>query len=202
MAGLTVKQERFVAAYVGAANGNATEAARQAGYSGSDGTLGVTGHELLKNPKIAARIGAYLAEVKARGIAHKQNRVDSYVRDFDLTERVIAARARSYAAGPGGDTGLVVGQLKTVKHVDRTDDEAGERVWREEVWEYAVDAALLNERLKLRKQVAQELGEWVERGEQSIAVDARRTAEKVAAKLGLPVDVVISETTRWLEGEA
>lgn len=36
--------------------GNATEAARKAGYSGDAMTLGQTGHQLLKNPKIAEAI--------------------------------------------------------------------------------------------------------------------------------------------------
>ena len=45
---LTPKQRRFVEAY----KGNATEAARLAGYSGDDNVLGVTGYDLLRNPKI------------------------------------------------------------------------------------------------------------------------------------------------------
>jgi phage terminase small subunit len=39
---LTTKQRLFVEAFIGAANGNATEAARLAGYQGSDDTLRVT----------------------------------------------------------------------------------------------------------------------------------------------------------------
>lgn len=50
--GLTTRQRRFIEVY----NGNATEAARIAGYEGDDNTLGVTGHELLRNPKIKAEI--------------------------------------------------------------------------------------------------------------------------------------------------
>jgi len=38
-AGLTEKQRRFVEAYMGAAAGNATEAARLAGYEGDDSTI-------------------------------------------------------------------------------------------------------------------------------------------------------------------
>ena len=41
---------------MGQAAGNATEAARLAGYSGSESALGVTGHDNLKNPKIAKAI--------------------------------------------------------------------------------------------------------------------------------------------------
>jgi hypothetical protein len=57
-AALSYKQQQFVNAYLGAANGNATEAARLAGYKGSDNVLGVTGHENLRKPKIRAAIDA------------------------------------------------------------------------------------------------------------------------------------------------
>lgn len=51
---MTTKQRKFVEAYQGKANGNATEAARLAGYKGSDSTLGRVGHDNTRNPKIAA----------------------------------------------------------------------------------------------------------------------------------------------------
>lgn len=52
---LTAKQRAFVNAYL--ANGfNGTEAARQAGYSGNDNTLGVVAYENLRKPKIAAYV--------------------------------------------------------------------------------------------------------------------------------------------------
>lgn len=47
---LKPKQQAFVDHYL--ATGNATDAARLAGYSGSDNTLGQTGDENLKKPKI------------------------------------------------------------------------------------------------------------------------------------------------------
>lgn len=57
MAGeLTPKQARFVDAYMGAAAGNATEAARIAGYKGNDVTLASVGAENLRKPQIAQRI--------------------------------------------------------------------------------------------------------------------------------------------------
>lgn len=37
--------------------------------------------------------------------------------------------------------------------------------------------------------------------EQTITLDVRRAAEKVAAELGVPVDVVLSETYRMSEGD-
>jgi phage terminase small subunit len=49
---LTPKQRRFIEAYTG----NATEAARLAGYQGNDDVLGVTGFDLLRIPKIAQAI--------------------------------------------------------------------------------------------------------------------------------------------------
>jgi phage terminase small subunit len=45
---LTPKQLRFVECYVG----NATQACRDAGYVGTEGSLGVTANRLLKNAKI------------------------------------------------------------------------------------------------------------------------------------------------------
>lgn len=56
MSTLTEKQRRFVEAYMGVARGNATEAARLAGYSGGDNALGVRGSELLRNSKVMRAI--------------------------------------------------------------------------------------------------------------------------------------------------
>jgi phage terminase small subunit len=55
---LTLKQEKFIAAYLGEANGNATEAARIAGYKHP----GQYGHDLLKNREIDARIAKRVRE--------------------------------------------------------------------------------------------------------------------------------------------
>jgi phage terminase small subunit len=66
--GLTPKQQAFVAAYVGEARGNATQAARLAGYSGSDRTLQVTGHEVLSNPKVSQAIAEHREKTQAAGI--------------------------------------------------------------------------------------------------------------------------------------
>lgn len=50
---LTLKQRLFVEAYLGEAKGNATEAARLAGYKGSNKTLQVVGAENLSKPIIS-----------------------------------------------------------------------------------------------------------------------------------------------------
>lgn len=55
---LTLKQKLFIEAYVGRARGNATEAARIAGYRGDEGTLAQVGHENLRKPEIRAAMEA------------------------------------------------------------------------------------------------------------------------------------------------
>lgn len=55
---LTEKQRRFVEAYMGRAEGNATEAARLAGYSGSDETIRAVAYENLTKPHIRNAIEA------------------------------------------------------------------------------------------------------------------------------------------------
>ena len=56
MTDLTPKQQRFVEAYVWPASGNASEAARLAGYRGNPQTLRAVGHENLTKPDIAAAV--------------------------------------------------------------------------------------------------------------------------------------------------
>jgi phage terminase small subunit len=51
---LTPKQRRFIEAY----SGNGTEAARLAGYKGTDAVLGQVAYENLRKPEIAAAIKA------------------------------------------------------------------------------------------------------------------------------------------------
>lgn len=53
---LTEKQRRFVEAYMGEACGNATAAARIAGYKGNDETLSTVGTENLRKPAVTAAI--------------------------------------------------------------------------------------------------------------------------------------------------
>lgn len=54
------KQAAFVNEYL--IDFNATRAAQRAGYTGNENTLGVTGHDLLRNPKIAEVIRMRLNE--------------------------------------------------------------------------------------------------------------------------------------------
>ncbi|MCA9530489.1 MAG: terminase small subunit [Myxococcales bacterium] len=65
---LTEKQRRFVEAYVGPARGNATEAARRAGYRGSTNTLRVVGQENLLKPALVEAIAAATAAARQAAI--------------------------------------------------------------------------------------------------------------------------------------
>ena len=60
---LTLKQKLFVEAYIGPARGNGKEAARRAGYAGSDATLAQVAAENLRRPQILALINSRVEEV-------------------------------------------------------------------------------------------------------------------------------------------
>lgn len=62
---LSIKQEAFVQAYI--KTGNASEAYRQAGYSGGSAkTINEAASRLLKNSKVGARIASFLAKQEKR----------------------------------------------------------------------------------------------------------------------------------------
>lgn len=65
LVGLTEKRRRFVLAYVGEAMGNASEAARIAGYT----SPGQQGHVVLKNHEVQAALSALAATAEKRAIA-------------------------------------------------------------------------------------------------------------------------------------
>jgi hypothetical protein len=60
--GLTDKQDLFLRYYLSAANFNATEAARLAGYAGDDVTLASVGYENLRKPQIRQAVAAAMRE--------------------------------------------------------------------------------------------------------------------------------------------
>lgn len=72
MARLTTKQRLFVEAYCGPALGNATEAARLAGYKGNDVTLSSVGSENLRKPQIAEAIEQAKPEIEAVATRHER----------------------------------------------------------------------------------------------------------------------------------
>jgi phage terminase small subunit len=163
---MNAKQQVFVSAYIGPAKKNATEAARIAGYKQPQ----MHGWRLMQNDDVKAAIAAHLAAIDRQGIAHQQNRIDALVRRHRLLEQVVNERAADafVADVPGGKTGLIVKQLKRVKHIylpDPDDEDGRASVEVEDQWEAAVDTGLLKELRDHEKQVAQELGEWTEKRE-------------------------------------
>lgn len=68
MSKLTHKQQAFVDAYCGPSKGNATDAARRAGYKGSDGTLQSVGAANVLKPVIADAIASRAAQVASARI--------------------------------------------------------------------------------------------------------------------------------------
>lgn len=74
MKNLTEKQRRFVEAYTGPAKGNATAAARMAGYSGDDRALAVRGAETVRNRKVVDAIAALTASLRQAAIMTAEER--------------------------------------------------------------------------------------------------------------------------------
>lgn len=164
--GLNPKQEAFVSAYIGDAKGNATEAARIARYAEPN----VQGPRLLVNVRIQDRIADYRTKIEAEGLASQQNRIDAYNRRWRLLEQIRDERSKDdwLADVPGGSTGFVVKQLKTVKHqyIPEPNDEDGKSSsMMIETWESAVDTGFLKEFRELEKQAAHDLGQWTEKRE-------------------------------------
>lgn len=93
--------------------------------------------------------------IRAEGIANRQNRVDALSDRWNRLHQVIAARAEDLQAVPGGSTGLLVRQLKSIG--------VGEN--NQVVEEYIVDTGLLAELRNHERQAAQELGQWTEKRE-------------------------------------
>jgi hypothetical protein len=178
-----------------------------------------------RHPEFAARVqdhrDAWRQEFKDRGIAEKQNRIDAQTDRHRRMLAVIEARAQEHADVPGGDTGLLVRQVKVVKVYGASASDRGgdsdeelegqphggalrrrrsridilESLQRSvEVEEYAVDTGLLKELRELEKLTAQEVGDWTER--HLVTPDLKRLrkeAQELADELGIPVEQVLRE---------
>lgn len=68
---LTLKQRKFVDAYLGVSNGNATDAARRAGYAGNRRTLAVVGWETLRRVEVQKAIK--IVHIKVNKDVHEQH---------------------------------------------------------------------------------------------------------------------------------
>jgi len=125
-----------------------------------------------RHPEFAAKVEEHCREfaetVRSRGIARLSRRINSYLQDFEALNQIIEERGADLQDIPGGATGFIVRDYKG-KNADQPF--------------YCYDSALMRDRLALRKQLAQELGQWTERVRTdgvkvNVDVDARREGLK------------------------
>lgn len=105
-AGLTQKQLLFVESYL--LLGNATEAAKAAGYSGNRATLGAVGGENLKKPAIRAVIEERQAEIRQRSavtLEEKRQKLWAIANACQQTDPARAIRAIHELNVMDGDLG-------------------------------------------------------------------------------------------------
>jgi Helix-turn-helix of insertion element transposase len=88
-------------------------------------------------------------------IARRDKRMKALNDRWERAKRVIDARAEEHKAIPGGDSGLLVRQIKVVGH--------GKDQVRIE--EYVSDTGLMGEMRQTEKQAAVEAGQWSEKSE-------------------------------------
>lgn len=98
---------------------------------------------------------AWREAVRSHGIAVKERRILALADKVRRLEQILAERAARGGVEPGSSTGLLVRQLKA----------AGAGRHQQLVEEYVLDAPLLREYRELLRQVAQELGEWIDKRE-------------------------------------
>lgn len=114
-----------------------------------------------KDPEFQATLNRHRDVLEAvilqEGIARKAQRIKRYAERLAKLDRVIEERGSDWrmADTPGGTTGLIVRQLKSI----------GVGAHNREVEEFVVDTGLLREIRELEKQAAQELGQWIDKGE-------------------------------------
>lgn len=121
----------------------------------------VTLYRWAKTPEFQARVeehlDAYRKSIRRRGIAVLERRVEHLNDRHERMCRLMAARAADpeLAKLPGGDTGLIVRDLKGI----------GKGEDFQVVETYSFDSALFREFREHEKQIAQELGQWTSKTE-------------------------------------
>jgi phage terminase small subunit len=88
---LTARQRKFVELY----EGNGTDAARKAGYKGSDNTLAQTARDLLSNPHISHLINSRQAKVLKKHIATREERQAFWTDVMGDTAEEMSARLKA-----------------------------------------------------------------------------------------------------------
>lgn len=138
-------------------------------------------------PAFAARVDehrtAWREQIKAEGIAHRQNRIDAQNDRHRRLQQIVEERAADpeHAGVPGWKTGLLVHTRKQI----------GGGEYAQLVDEYQVDTGLLKEFREHEKLTAAELGQTTER--RTVTLEITREAERLAAELGIPVEQVLKE---------
>jgi phage terminase small subunit len=85
---LTPKQQAFIAAYVGEAKGNATAAARMAGYRGNDKVLCEQGRQNLEHPGIIQALSRFREELSRLSAETGQRQLLTAARSHELLTRI------------------------------------------------------------------------------------------------------------------
>lgn len=88
---LNVRQLKFVAAFAG----NATQAARDAGYTGSDDVLAHTGADLLRNPQVAKALAKRSEKATSKLVGSREARQQFWASIADDTGADLAQRLRA-----------------------------------------------------------------------------------------------------------
>lgn len=176
---LTDQQKRFVSYYVGEARGNATLAARLAGYSAHASVAS----DVRALPQVREEIDRVLDELRAENILNKRNRLEILVEMSDRALAIREARAAHYQGlieqghdvEPGAETGMLARSPKAIP-TGGGDFEI--------VDEWSYDRPLAADIRSTLQQTAQELGEWNEKhqitGEDggAIKIESAATAEQ------------------------
>jgi hypothetical protein len=109
--------------------------------------------------RVAEHVAAWRAAFKERGVRERENRIDTINGIVNRLTGLIEARAADpLCLVAGRESGLMV-----TKKISFERGRDGEDVARVE--EYATDGVVLKELREYLKQAAQELGQWVEKGE-------------------------------------
>ena len=148
--------------------------------------LGVSARQIQRwkaTPEFAREVDHWVGEwrkrVKESGAAVKEVRLARLNRRLALMDQVVRERAAKLAGkAPGGSTGLVICQLKSIGAGDES----------QVVEEFLVDTGILREMRLHEEQVAHEMGDWVDRkelsgpGGQAIPVAVTALAELFTAE--------------------
>ena len=109
--------------------------------------------------RVAEHVAAWRAAFKERGVRERENRIDIINQTVSRITGLIEARAADpLCLVAGRESGLVL-----TKKIIYAQGDNGEDVARVE--EYATDGIVLKELREYLKQAAQELGQWIDKGE-------------------------------------